>query len=226
MVNLGSQAGLPSDSIQWSIGFKHPLPSQIEQKILSYTPWNEHSPYKWTVGVLVSFSDGLFSGAMLVWGRVINLFKLRDVPAKSLSETAKTLRTSSKFIEHQYPPGNHHISHLGNRKIIIKIPLRGDMLVPRRRAKYHQFVWGTQWIWHDVSYYHDVYPHPPFAPPQFPPATTQSRENGIGNAPLAFSVKSKTRRSLSYANKTFRCGYDIWRSKILIIIHPRCSTML
>lgn len=68
-------------------------------------------------------------------------------------------------------------------------------------------------------------PPPAYSTTTVSPATTQSRENGIGNAPLAFSVKSKTRRSLSYANKTFRCGYDIWRSKILIIIHPRCSTI-
>ena len=32
-----------------------------------------------------------------------------------------------------YPPGNYsNISHLGKRKIIFKMPLKGDMLVPRR----------------------------------------------------------------------------------------------
>ena len=31
-----------------------------------------------------------------------------------------------------YPPGNDHISHLGKRKIIFKLALGRDMLVPRR----------------------------------------------------------------------------------------------
>ena len=31
-----------------------------------------------------------------------------------------------------YPPGNFHISHLGKRKIIFKMPFFGDMLVPWR----------------------------------------------------------------------------------------------
>ena len=35
-----------------------------------YPPWNYHSPWKWMVGILVSFWGGLFSGAMLVSGSV------------------------------------------------------------------------------------------------------------------------------------------------------------
>ena len=35
-----------------------------------YPPWNSRSPWKWMVGILVSFWDGLFSGAVLVSGRV------------------------------------------------------------------------------------------------------------------------------------------------------------
>ena len=31
-----------------------------------------------------------------------------------------------------YPPGNDHISHLGKRKFIFKMPFLGDMLVPWR----------------------------------------------------------------------------------------------
>ena len=31
-----------------------------------------------------------------------------------------------------YPPGKDHISHLGKRKIIFKMPFLGDMLVPWR----------------------------------------------------------------------------------------------
>ena len=37
---------------------------------ICYPPWNWHSPWKWLVGILVSFWDGLFSGAMFVWGSV------------------------------------------------------------------------------------------------------------------------------------------------------------
>ncbi len=35
-----------------------------------YPPWNHHSTWKMMVGILVSFWDGLFSGAMLVSGSV------------------------------------------------------------------------------------------------------------------------------------------------------------
>ena len=34
-----------------------------------------------------------------------------------------------------YPPGNDHISHLGKRKILFKIPFLGDMLIPWRVVK-------------------------------------------------------------------------------------------
>ena len=37
-----------------------------------YPPWNKHSTWKWMVGRWVSFWEGIFSGAMLVSGRVIN----------------------------------------------------------------------------------------------------------------------------------------------------------
>ena len=36
-----------------------------------YPPWNYHSTWKCMVGILISFWDGLFSGAMLVSGRVL-----------------------------------------------------------------------------------------------------------------------------------------------------------
>ena len=39
-------------------------------RLFVYPPWNEHGTRKWMVGILVSFWDGLFSGAMLVSGRV------------------------------------------------------------------------------------------------------------------------------------------------------------
>ena len=37
-------------------------------------PWNQHSTWKWMVGIVVSFWDGLFSGAMLVSGSVISCY--------------------------------------------------------------------------------------------------------------------------------------------------------
>ncbi len=37
----------------------------------AYPPWNEHGPWKWWFPIGISFSKGLFSGAMLVLGRVI-----------------------------------------------------------------------------------------------------------------------------------------------------------
>ena len=39
--------------------------------IQTYPPWNQHSTWKLMVGILVSFSDGLLAGAMLVSGRVV-----------------------------------------------------------------------------------------------------------------------------------------------------------
>ena len=51
-------------------------PSQgirVVQNPLSYAPWNQHNTWKWMVGILVSFWDGLLSGAMLVSGSVIHL---------------------------------------------------------------------------------------------------------------------------------------------------------
>ena len=39
---------------------------------LVYPPWNQHSAWKVGVGRLLSFWEGLFSGAMLVLGRVIS----------------------------------------------------------------------------------------------------------------------------------------------------------
>ncbi len=45
-----------------------------------------------------------------------------------------------------YPPGNESISHLGKRKIIdSKVPLKGDMLVPRRVVQLS--FWGGWSIW-------------------------------------------------------------------------------
>ena len=40
------------------------------QQIMSYPPWNKHSPWKLMVGKLVSFWDGFLAGAMLVSGRI------------------------------------------------------------------------------------------------------------------------------------------------------------
>ena len=53
--------------------------------MLIYSPWNLHSSWKWMVGILVSFWDGLFSGAMLVWGSVSHRIK----PSKNI--TGRTL---------------------------------------------------------------------------------------------------------------------------------------
>ena len=41
--------------------------------LLGYPPWNQHSTWKWMVGTLLSFWDGLFSGDMLVSRRVVSL---------------------------------------------------------------------------------------------------------------------------------------------------------
>ncbi len=44
--------------------------SWITPEKIIYPPWNWHSPWKWMVGILLSYWGGLFSGAMLVSGRV------------------------------------------------------------------------------------------------------------------------------------------------------------
>ena len=57
----------------WFCGSTRKLPIRIGKyrEIMKYPPWNQHSPWKWMVGILVSFWDGLFSGAMFVSRRVI-----------------------------------------------------------------------------------------------------------------------------------------------------------
>ena len=39
-----------------------------------HPPWNKHSPWKWMVGILLSFWDDLFSGAVLVSESLLILF--------------------------------------------------------------------------------------------------------------------------------------------------------
>ena len=39
---------------------------------IMYPPWNQHSTWKWMLGRLVSFLEGLFSGAMLLVARVVD----------------------------------------------------------------------------------------------------------------------------------------------------------
>ena len=42
-----------------------------QMSMLVHPPWNEHSLWKWLVGKLLSFWEGLFSGTTLVSGRVL-----------------------------------------------------------------------------------------------------------------------------------------------------------
>ncbi len=53
----------------------------------SYPPWNLHSTWKWMVGILVSFWDGLFSVAMLV------LRSVRHIAWVFEQRTWRTLQT-------------------------------------------------------------------------------------------------------------------------------------
>ena len=46
-----------------------------QQSPVSYPPWNYHSTQKWRFPIGISFSRGVFSGAMSVSGRVYNLAK-------------------------------------------------------------------------------------------------------------------------------------------------------
>ena len=48
----------------------HCLDKSKLNQILQIPETNIYSPWKWMVGIIVSFWDGLFSGAMLVLGRV------------------------------------------------------------------------------------------------------------------------------------------------------------
>ncbi len=46
--------------------------------VWAYPPWSWHSPWKWMLGRLFSFSEGLFSWAMLLLGKVsINKYSCR-----------------------------------------------------------------------------------------------------------------------------------------------------
>ncbi len=55
-----------------------------------YPPWNQHGTWKWMVVILLSYWGGLFSGAMLVSGRVPSSFtehwELGGNPAEAVEQ--------------------------------------------------------------------------------------------------------------------------------------------
>ena len=53
-----------------SNGFCFVWPTKVKGILKLYPPWNKHISWKWMVGRWNSFWDDLFSGAMLVSGRV------------------------------------------------------------------------------------------------------------------------------------------------------------
>ena len=77
--------------------------------------------------------------------------------------------------EKGYPLGNDAISHLGKRKIIFKIYVSGDMLVPRRIssdqiiATSHDL--GPQKVAEAVKYYCKAYIHHSLTKHEFTPTT-------------------------------------------------------
>ena len=110
------------------------------KKLMTDPPWNWHSTWKWMVGILISFWDGLFSGAILVLGRVwkdlfirsglvVNSFFQINQPRYNFSSVQTMMKSCCMFAVflllpnflYLFPPSMAHSFFL--QKSVIKLLL-------------------------------------------------------------------------------------------------------
>ena len=101
-------------------GWKGRTDSLAEYYQIIYPPW------KWMVGRWISFWDGLFSGAMLVWGRVLVCLLIKHLRKKQVLLTEKPKDHPSRpIISNPSHIPKKQIAPVGKRCILISGNTRG-----------------------------------------------------------------------------------------------------